>query len=177
MFLRGARRGRHAGDRHALRGGAEALPPEPEIHMRKSRAGDSRILVVGVDKLLTQMGTCCKPMPPDAITGFVTRGKGISIHRVECVNFRNMAARNPERVISAEWGPSRQTRSIRSTWWWMPPTARACCATSHVTAVKTLSRGGTARMDFTVELPAGYAIPRVMTLLGDVQGVIKAQRV
>ena len=62
------------------------------------------ILVVGVDKLLTQMGKCCKPMPPDAITGFVTRGKGISIHRVECVNYRNMAARNPERVIGAEWG-------------------------------------------------------------------------
>jgi hypothetical protein len=88
----------------ALRGGAEPLAPEPEILMRKSRAGDSRILVVGVDKLLTQVGTCCKPMPPDAITGFVTRGKGISIHRVECVNFRNMAARNPERVIGAEWG-------------------------------------------------------------------------
>ena len=47
----------------------------------------------------------------------------------------------------------------------------------NVTAVKTLSRGGTARMDFTVELPAGYTIPRVMTLLGEGQGVIKAQRV
>jgi GTP pyrophosphokinase len=88
----------------ALRGETEPLPPEPEIQTRKSRAGDSRILVVGVDKLMTQMGTCCKPMPPDAITGFVTRGKGISIHRVECVNFRNMAARNPERVIAADWG-------------------------------------------------------------------------
>jgi GTP pyrophosphokinase len=128
---RGARRGRHAGDRHgAARRRGNPLPPEPEIHMRKSRAGDSRILVVGVDKLLTQMGKCCKPMPPDAITGFVTRGKGISIHRVECVNYRNMAARNPERVIGAEWG-EQAGRSIRSTWWWMPPTARACCATSR----------------------------------------------
>jgi GTP pyrophosphokinase len=116
----------------ALRGVPEKLPPEPEIQTRKSRAGASRVLVVGVDKLMTQMGTCCKPMPPDAITGFVTRGKGISIHRVECVNFRNMAARNPERVISRRLGGERRGGGLPGR----PggrcaPIARGCCATSR----------------------------------------------
>ncbi|MBL8486567.1 MAG: bifunctional (p)ppGpp synthetase/guanosine-3',5'-bis(diphosphate) 3'-pyrophosphohydrolase, partial [Rhodocyclaceae bacterium] len=68
---------------HVALKGADDLAPEPEIQTRKSKAGDSQVLVVGVGKLLTQLGRCCKPVPPDAIAGFVTRGKGVSVHRVE----------------------------------------------------------------------------------------------
>ncbi|MCK9388332.1 MAG: bifunctional (p)ppGpp synthetase/guanosine-3',5'-bis(diphosphate) 3'-pyrophosphohydrolase [Sulfuritalea sp.] len=170
----------------ALRGGAEPLPPEPEIHTRKSqsRAGDSRILVVGVDKLLTQVGTCCKPMPPDAITGFVTRGKGISIHRVDCVNFRNMAARNPERVISAEWGA--QSDAVYPVDLVVDATDRQGLLRDisdilsrekiNVTAVRTQSRGGAAYMSFTVELSGTTALQKALTLLREVPGVISARR-
>jgi GTP pyrophosphokinase len=168
----------------ALRGGAEPLPPEPEIHTRKSRAGDSRILVVGVDKLLTQMGKCCKPMPPDAITGFVTRGKGISIHRVECMNFRNMAARNPERVIGTEWG--EQAGAVYPIDLMVDAADRQGLLRDisdilsrekiNVTAVKTQSRGGVAHMGFVVELPATGILGRVLSLLHDVPGVIRAAR-
>ena len=168
----------------ALRGGAEILVPEPEIHMRKSRAGGSRILVVGVDKLLTQMGKCCKPMPPDAITGFVTRGKGISIHRVECVNYRNMAARNPERVISAEWGD--QASAVYPIDLVVDATDRQGLLRDisdilsreqiNVTAVRTQSRGGVAHMDFVVELPGTEILARVLSLLHGVPGVIRAVR-
>ncbi len=172
----------------ALRGGAEALPPEPEIQTRKSRAGDSRILVVGVDKLLTQTGTCCKPMPPDAIIGFVTRGKGISIHRVECINFRNMAARNPERVIGTQWGEQWSDQSATAY-----PVDLLVDAGDrqgllrdisdilsrekiNVTAVKTQSRAGLAHMGFTVELSGAAALKRVLSLLHEVPGVIRAER-
>jgi len=168
----------------ALRGGAEALPPEPEIQTRKSRAGDSPILVVGVDKLLTQVGTCCKPMPPDAITGFVTRGKGISIHRVECINFRNMAARNPERVISADWGA--QSGAVYPVDLMVDAGDRQGLLRDisdilsrekiNVTAVKTQSRGGMAHMGFTVELPDKGTLKKVLSLLHEVSGVIRAER-
>ena len=168
----------------ALRGGAEPLRPEPEIHMRKSRAGDSRILVVGVDKLLTQIGTCCKPMPPDAITGFVTRGKGISIHRVECINFRNMAARNPERVIGAEWGV--QSGAVYPVDLLVDAGDRQGLLRDisdilsrekiNVTAVKTRSRGGMAHMSFTVELTDKDALKRVLSLLHQDPGVVRAER-
>jgi GTP pyrophosphokinase len=168
----------------ALRGAAEALEPEPEIQTRKSRAGDSRILVDGVDKLLTQVGTCCKPMPPDAITGFVTRGKGISIHRVGCINYRNMAARNPERVISAQWGA--QSSSVYPVDLMVDAGDRQGLLRDisdilsrekiNVTAVRTQSRGGVAHMGFTVELTGTAALQKVLSLLRDVPGVISAKR-
>ena len=167
----------------ALRG--EVAPePEPEIQMRKSRAGDSRILVGGVDKLMTQMGKCCKPLPPDAITGFVTRGKGISIHRVECVNFRNMAARNPERVIAADWG--EQSGAVYAADLVVDAHDRQGLLRDisdllsreklNVTAAKTQTRGGVAHMRFVVELAAGTGLARVISLLREVPGVIHAGR-
>ncbi|MCF8149227.1 MAG: bifunctional (p)ppGpp synthetase/guanosine-3',5'-bis(diphosphate) 3'-pyrophosphohydrolase [Sulfuritalea sp.] len=172
----------------ALRGGAEALAPEPEIQMRKSRAGDSRILVVGVDKLLTKVGTCCKPMPPDAIIGFVTRGKGISIHRIDCVNFRNMGARNPERVIDAEWGEqwSDKSTAVYSVDLMVDAGDRQGLLRdisdvlsrekTNVTAVKTQTRAGIAHMGFTVELSDVMALKKVLSALHEVPGVISAQR-
>jgi GTP pyrophosphokinase len=168
----------------ALRGGETLPDPEPEIQTRKSRAGDSRILVVGVDNLMTQTGKCCKPMPPDAITGFVTRGKGISIHRVDCVNFRNMAARNPERVISADWG--EQAGAVYPVDIVVDATDRQGLLRDisdvlsrekiNVTAVKTQSRGGLAHMSFVVEVPATGILVRVLSSLREVPGVIRAGR-
>ena len=70
-----------------------------------SRGKEGRgVLVVGVDSLLTQLARCCRPAPPDAIGGYVTRGKGVAVHRRECSNFRQMAHQHPERVIAVEWG-------------------------------------------------------------------------
>jgi GTP pyrophosphokinase len=168
----------------ALRGGAEPLPPEPEIQTRKSRAGDSQILIVGVDKLMTRVGTCCKPMPPDAITGFVTRGNGISIHRIECSNFRNMAARNPERVIDATWG--ERAGSIYSAGLTVDAGDRQGLLRDisdilsreriNVTAVNTQSRAGIAHMSFVIELSGAEALARVLSLLHEVPGVLGARR-
>ena len=77
----------------ALRGPEAAPEPAPEFVPRKSKAGGKNdgILIVGMDKLLTQLGRCCKPAPPDLIQGYITRGKGISIHRIQCPNFAGMA--------------------------------------------------------------------------------------
>jgi GTP pyrophosphokinase len=80
--------------------------------VNKSRASSveqgakSGVLVVGTEGLMTQLARCCKPAPPDPIVGFVTRGKGVSIHRASCKNFAEMAAKAPERVIETDWGPA-----------------------------------------------------------------------
>jgi GTP pyrophosphokinase len=88
-------------------------PPEPEpaeerVPLQRSRtgAGAARggVLVVGMDSLLTALARCCRPAPPDAIGGFVTRGKGVAIHRRDCTNFTQMATRQPDRVIEVQWG-------------------------------------------------------------------------
>ena len=84
----------------------ETKTPEPEIILRNSarKSGQSGdVLVVGVDSLLTQLARCCRPVPPDVIAGFVTQGRGISIHRRSCKTFRGLLERAPERVIQTAW--------------------------------------------------------------------------
>ena len=171
----------------ALRGSAEPAPAEPEIQTRKAKSGDSggRVLIVGMDKLLTQLGRCCKPAPPDAIAGFVTRGKGVSIHRLECSNYRNMLARNPERGISAEWGGGADGK-LYAVDLVVDATDRQGLLRDisevlsrekiNVTAVKTLSRANEARMAFTVELGGVTQMQRILTLIKQVPGVVSASR-
>ncbi|MGY8904541.1 MAG: RelA/SpoT family protein [Burkholderiales bacterium] len=90
---------------------AEPTPLADELVLQKTARyadkaanGKSGVLVVGVDSLLTQLARCCKPAPPDAIGGFVTRGKGVSIHRLSCSNFRALQVRDEGRVIEVQWG-------------------------------------------------------------------------
>jgi len=105
-------------DEYSLRNIEQHLrPPEPEpdpdqfLANRLARSdanlggGEGRgILVVGMDSLLTQLARCCKPAPPDAIGGYVTRGKGVAVHRLDCSNFRQMSGRHAERIIPVAWG-------------------------------------------------------------------------
>jgi GTP pyrophosphokinase len=89
-------------------------PPEPvadedellaQKHTRSASSGArGGVLVVGIDSLLTTLSRCCRPAPPDAIQGFVTRGKGVAIHRSDCSNLAEMKRRSPERVIAVAWG-------------------------------------------------------------------------
>ncbi len=84
----------------------EEKAPAPEIVLRNStrKSGQSGdVLVVGVDSLLTQLARCCRPVPPDSIAGFVTQGRGVSIHRRSCKTFRGLLERAPERVIQTAW--------------------------------------------------------------------------
>jgi GTP pyrophosphokinase len=179
----------------ALHGEAAQTAPafaDSALSTRKSKAGNAdqgHILVAGVDKLLTQIGRCCKPVPPDAIVGFVTRGKGVSIHRVGCPHFLRMAAKNPERAIDADWNTAagqaddalyavdilvqahdRQglLRDISELF-----TRQKV----NVTAVKTQSKNNMARMRFTLELKSGEGLQKMLLLLREVPGVTEAQRV
>jgi GTP pyrophosphokinase len=140
------------------------MPDEwPERHRRVGQAaGQQGILVVGVDKLLTQLGRCCKPMPPDPITGFVTRGKGVSIHRQECDNFRNMATRNPERVIACAWGTTVERVAYPSDILIEAADRQGLLRDVsdvlsreriNVTSARMNSKAGLARMRLTIELP------------------------
>ncbi|GAB2181678.1 bifunctional (p)ppGpp synthetase/guanosine-3',5'-bis(diphosphate) 3'-pyrophosphohydrolase [Denitratisoma sp. agr-D3] len=169
----------------ALRGESAESQELPEIVTRRSKAGDSKVLIVGVDKLLTQLGRCCKPAPPDVISGFVTRGKGVSIHRPTCANFLNMAKQNPERVITAEWGQG-QLDALYAVDIIVESGDRQGLLRDisevfskeklNVTAVNTLSKGNTARMCFTVEMPGTASLQRIFALLGEVPGVLGVTR-
>jgi GTP pyrophosphokinase len=171
----------------ALRGDVAAPESAPEIQTYRAKSeatSTGQILIVGMDKLMTQLGRCCKPVPPDAIAGFVTRGRGVSVHRVECANFRNMAARNPERVIDTQWGGKNE--SIYACDLRVEAADRQGLLRDisdvlskekvNVTAVNTQSKNGVARMAFTVELGSAAQLQRILAVLGEVDGVAQVGR-
>ncbi|MCX7897250.1 MAG: bifunctional (p)ppGpp synthetase/guanosine-3',5'-bis(diphosphate) 3'-pyrophosphohydrolase [Rhodocyclaceae bacterium] len=184
LFLAAARNeiGAHA-LRQALQRHAPAAPEE--ILTRAARpAQGGQILVVGVDNLLTQLARCCKPVPFDAIGGFVTRGKGVSVHRIECANFRQMARRYPERVIEAAWSEQTSGRFVSDLALEANDRQGLLRDISelltkeriNVVAVNTVTRNGIARMRFTLELNDAAQLARVAKLIGEVPGVVEVRR-
>ncbi len=169
-----------------------AAEPEPEAadlanaHSVDSaaRSGKSGVLVVGVDSLLTQLARCCRPAPPDEIAGFVTRGRGVSIHRIGCRSYQALAAREPERVIDVAWGKTSETfypvdisvhahdrsgllRDLSEVF------ARQRL---NVVGVNTQSRQSLAHMIFTVEVRGGESLGKALAALSEVPGVTSAVR-
>lgn len=171
-----------------VRGGdllAETLLPD-EVQTRPSKPveGNQGILIVGVDKLLTQLARCCKPAPPDPIQGFVTRGKGISIHRMDCSNFANLAAMHPERVIETDWGI--QTTGVFAADIIVDAHDRQGLLRDiseiftreklNVVGVNTQSKQGKAHMNFTVEISNLQQMQKTLTLIHEVEGVVGVRR-
>ena len=68
-----------------------------------------RVLIEGVGDLLTQMAKCCRPVPGESIVGFVTRGRGVSVHRQDCLNIINLAERERVRLIDVSWCDAQST--------------------------------------------------------------------
>ena len=162
---------------------------QPLLRKPRSQANPAKggLLVVGVDSLMTQLARCCKPAPPDAICGFVTRGKGVSVHRSDCSNLREMVAKNGERVIEVEWGQAKSAEAA------VYPVDIAIEATDrqgllrdisevftkekmNVIGVQTQSIKGTAWMTFTIEVSDAGRLMKVLSVVADLKGVRSARR-
>ncbi len=150
-----------------------------------TQTGKSGVLVVGVGSLMTQLARCCRPAPPDPITGFVTRGRGVSIHRADCASFATLAARQPERVIEVTWGGN-----IAGTVYPVDLSVQAQDRSGllrdlsevfarlrlNVVAVHTQSKASMAYMGFTVEVHDGAELQRALSALKEVGGVLTVHR-
>ena len=95
----------------AQREAAEGGGPEDEViavraPRRLRRGGSHDFTVVGVDNLLAQIARCCQPLPGEAIAGYLTRARGVSVHRADCASFTRLATKEPQRVLPVEWGGS-----------------------------------------------------------------------
>ena len=176
-------------------------PPEPTatqddyVLAKKPRpasnAKSGGVLVVGMGSLLTQLAKCCKPAPPDDILGFVTKGKGVSVHRSDCSNFRNMAHGSPDRVIDVEWNaPKNADGAAYAVDVAIEASDRQGLLRDisevfakekmNVIGVQTQSvkdnRGGTAWMTFTVEVAQSGRLKQVLGVVAGVAGVRSARR-
>ncbi len=163
---------------------AAPVPLAREDAGRSAARGKGGVLVVGVGSLMTQMARCCRPVPPDEIIGFVTRGRGVSVHRASCSNAASLADRQPERLIEVAWSAAPDAfypvdvvvlaqdrsgllRDISEVF------AREKL---NVVGVNTLSRRGEAQMNFTVEVADASALRRALAQLAEVGGVYSARR-
>jgi len=179
---------------------AEPAPTDDElIAKRRPRAADAAsgggVLVVGVESLLTTLARCCRPAPPDPIGGYVTRGKGVAIHRADCSNLRQMAQRSPERVIAVAWGqaPARKTGGAVHLY----PIDVVVEASDRQGLLRDISEvfakekmnvdsvntqtvhdahGGTAWMTFTVEVADAAGLAQVLSQVAKISGVRRARR-
>ena len=173
----------------ALKG--EALHPSQEetpvfTHrvVEATRPERGGVLVMGVDALMTQLARCCRPAPPDAVAGYVTRGRGVSVHREDCPAYRALVAKQPERAIAVDWGDTSDAV--------YPVDITIHAQQSHnllrdisdvfsrlrlnVVSVNTQSRGSLAHMVFTVEARDGAQIAKVLAALNELEGVSAERR-
>jgi guanosine-3',5'-bis(diphosphate) 3'-pyrophosphohydrolase len=93
----------------ALRGGGEADQQLPTIALpgttrpRQGRRTGTGVYVEGLDDVMIHLARCCTPVPGDQIVGFVTQGRGVSVHRADCANASSLADRSRERLMEVEW--------------------------------------------------------------------------
>ncbi|MEA5096974.1 MAG: bifunctional (p)ppGpp synthetase/guanosine-3',5'-bis(diphosphate) 3'-pyrophosphohydrolase [Burkholderiaceae bacterium] len=177
----------------ALQGEVSGKEPADEdvIVARKSRASSveqgakSGVLVVGTEGLMTQLAKCCKPAPPDSIIGFVTRGKGVSIHRADCRNFSEMQTRTPERVIQTAWGRSAPDTVYPVDIFVLAADRQGLLRDIseifsrekiNVIGVNTHSAKGQARMSFTAEISSTEQLQKALGIIHEVKGVLEAKR-
>jgi GTP pyrophosphokinase len=168
----------------------------PEIVLRSSsrkQAQSGDVLVVGVDSLLTQLARCCRPVPPDAIAGFVTQGRGISIHRRTCKTFRGLLDRAPERVIQTAWTSSAVQALPNDEQKRVFPADLVVAGVDrpelmrelfeiltrqgvHVIDLRKSAKKGLAQILLTIEVKDSEALRLVQNSLEEVKGVTQVRR-
>jgi GTP pyrophosphokinase len=169
----------------AVRGEAPVVeaPPAPLVAPAPDKTS-SGVLVLGVNNMATLIAKCCKPVPPDPIVGFVTRARGITVHRLDCPNIVGLALPQRERLLAADWGKTGEAPfsadlevvAVDRQGLLRDISEAISRERINVTAVNTLSRGVHAFMRFTLQVTSAEAIMRVLRQVKDVPGVDTARR-
>ncbi|MGQ0383623.1 MAG: RelA/SpoT family protein [Gammaproteobacteria bacterium] len=165
-----------------------ALPPPPELPRigPPARLPASAVQVEGVGDLMSVYARCCNPVPPEAITGYVTVGRGVTIHRGGCRNLARLATKSPERLLQVGWGRSADRRFpveimihamdrkglLRDV--------TTLVADEKINIERLVSRGdpgqGSADLTLRVSVAGLEELTRVLSRLAALPGVISARR-
>ncbi len=153
---------------------------------RSRRPGSAGIYVEGLDDVMVRLSGCCTPVPGDEIIGFVTRGRGVSVHRVGCVNALSLAGRDGERLIEVEWDADRtgvfvaaiEIKSLDRSQ--LLADVAHVLAEHHVTILSSSSQSGAdrvARMRFECELADAAHLDSLLGAIRQLEGVYDAYRI
>ena len=158
----------------------------PQNDKELPRNAPSGVQVMGVGDLLTSFARCCRPVPPEPIAGFITVGRGLTLHRSDCVNLKRLRAKDPERVMEVSWGLAEvqeysavislqaldRRGLLRDISGLMTDEKisidRMATASDHAR--------GTAHMDITVRVPHLEALRKVMDRLAALPDVLSVRR-
>lgn len=154
---------------------------------KRSRGG---IIVEGADDVAVRFGKCCSPIPGDDIVGFVTRGRGVSIHRVDCINMINLPEEERERVIGAQWQQSLQEKDKNAKYLadvviYAHNRNALLADVAHALTEKDIeilsmnsriSRKGIATMQTSFEIANQEELSRIIAKLMTIDGVIDVTR-
>ena len=162
----------------------EPSPPPPP--RRSDRVDPGAMRVEGVGDLMTTLARCCQPLPGDPVRGYITKGRGVSIHRADCPGLARLARREPKRVIDVSWGHASERAyevSIRVNGYDRKGLQKD--VTNLITnagtpiiasSSRTFARTGEAQMDYTLRVHDFEQLSTLLARLEALPNVIEVQR-
>jgi GTP pyrophosphokinase len=164
----------------------ERPPLQPPLRPGPTRGPRSRTAITlrGVGDLLYQMARCCSPVPPDALGGYLTRGRGLTVHRSDCPHLLRLRGLTPERVVDVEWGDTG-TQAFRvevvlraedRTGLLRDVSAVLAEEGVDVAALHSDAAAGAALVRLSVQVADLAQLQRALQRLGRVSGVVEARR-
>jgi GTP pyrophosphokinase len=155
--------------------------PTPSAPARKGQVGLKGVRVLGTSGLQVQIALCCKPLPGDSIVGYITRARGVTVHRSDC---RNVHRGTEERLVDCDWGPTGDvyTASVEVVAWDRVGLLRDLSTIIasyrvNMVGVRTIEQADrTTIVQLTLETEGGEQFARLLTHLDSVRGVISVRR-
>ena len=154
---------------------------------RRESVVDNGVMVRGVGKLLTNMAGCCKPIPGDDISGYITLGRGVTIHRSDCKKLLQLRSADNQRLIEVQWGVDGATRypvtiavdAFDRTGLLRDVSALLAGEGVNVLAASTgtNSENNMARLQLTLEVPGIHVLSGILARIGQLPNVIECKRI
>lgn len=170
----------------------ESPPPLPQVteavqvKARRPTYTEAAVSISGVGDLMTNFARCCRPLPPEPIAGYITQGRGVSIHRADCKNLLRLQADHPERLMAVDWGGQAHASypvAIEIQAWDRTGLIRDVSATladekidinSMTTQMERVTHLAT--IDLTVGIDSLEHLSRLMNRIGRLPNVISVRR-
>ncbi|NUS39037.1 MAG: bifunctional (p)ppGpp synthetase/guanosine-3',5'-bis(diphosphate) 3'-pyrophosphohydrolase [Lysobacter sp.] len=169
----------------AERAGAEPRESEaPPVRAPRRNATKAGFTVVGLGNLLAQPARCCQPLPGEPVVGYLTRGRGVSVHRQDCATFLRLSAAQPQRELPVEWGQRGASAesevvidAIDRKWLLKDVTNLIAQEDAHVLAIHSENgRGGQLRLRLRLRVADFGQLSRLLGRLDALPGVEHARR-
>ncbi len=163
-----------------------SLLPTGQHHHHEHVSGKDDVYIKGVGKLLSSLANCCHPVPGEEIVGFITQGRGVSIHKADCTNLINLKEHHPKRIIDVTWGDAPQQqypvelalKAYDRRGLLKDITMLLANEDANVLAMNTLShqQDGTVEMMVTVEIDDLERLGQLMNKLDQLPNIVEVKR-